>query len=169
VGAKNDLLGWRVDDDGVPDVAGRMVCRDIEQVEVVLPGFHFRSEDGLEPQVREDLDQFIDHLVDRVQSADGWCATGHGHVNRFGIELGLDRLEGARKLLAELVRGAAHRWPVFGGKLAESALEQLHRALRSEEIAFPFGGFFGRSQLPEPLQSVSPDIRQAGRGPSVVL
>ncbi len=75
-----------IDDDRVPDIARRMIARDVEQIEVVTAGFDLRAEDGLKPHQREDLAELVDHLADRVGVADRRAATGKRHVDRVGCE-----------------------------------------------------------------------------------
>ena len=71
VRAQDDLPG-QIDVDRVPDVARRVVARDVEHVEVVVRGLDLGTEDGLEAEQGEDLAQLVDHLRDGMRRAENW-------------------------------------------------------------------------------------------------
>ena len=59
----------RFDEEGVPDVAGRVIGGDVEQIEVVAAGFDFAPKDRLESHKSEDFAQLLDHLKNRMNDA----------------------------------------------------------------------------------------------------
>src|SRR5918995_5144249 len=78
--AQHDLAG-QIDVDRVPDVARRVIARDVQEIEVVVRGLDFGTKHGLISEQGEDLAQLVDHLRDRMRSAEKRRTAGQGHVD----------------------------------------------------------------------------------------
>ena len=145
VGAQHDLAG-QIDVDRVPDIARRVIARDVEQVEVVVRGLDLRTEDGLEPEQGEDLAQLVDHLRDRMRRADNRLAPRQGHVDGVGGEAPLEIRGGERvvssapgsgQLRLERIAAPSGDRPLIGRQGGETAQEERQLALGAEKCPFP--------------------------------
>ena len=88
MGAQHHAL---VDVEGVPHVAGRMVGRHVEQLEVVVVALHLAAVEHLETHVGEDGGNLAQRLGAGVQAAQAHRVAGEGHVDLL-LRQGLGQL-----------------------------------------------------------------------------
>ena len=145
VRAQHDLAG-QIDVDRVPDVARRVVARDVEQIEVVVRGLHLGTEHGLEPEQGEDLAQLVDHLRDRMRSAENRWTAGQGHVDGvrgetlleiLGDERGVPGAPGSGELGLERVATPTGDRSLVGREGGQTAQKECQLPLGTEKCPFP--------------------------------
>jgi hypothetical protein len=125
--AQHDLAG-QIDVDRVPDVARRVIARDVQEIEVVVSSLDFGTKHGLISEQGEDFAQLVDHLRDRMRSAEKRGTAGQGHVDGVrGETLFGDPRRRARHGVFQAVvsslervttRPAIGRWSNEGGQTA---------------------------------------------------
>ena len=125
----------------VPQVARRVVGRDVEELEVVLLGLDLWALEHLEAVGVEDLAQVAHHRLHRMQVPDRQRPARRAHVDRLGRQ---PRLEVAVLELAEpsldrrveLRRSSFASWPIAGRSAAgtePSCAQERGQASRSSE------------------------------------
>jgi hypothetical protein len=124
-----------------------------------VPGFDLRAKHGLEAEMREDLDQLVDHLRDRVGDPHRWHPARQGDIDRFGRQLLLDgrlleavtnRGECGLEFGSQCLGSTAGDGSLFLWQSAEPAQEQCDLALLAEPAAFPLHGSSVFGQVSEP-------------------
>jgi hypothetical protein len=127
----------------VPQVARRVVRRDVEQLEVVGLGLDFGSLEHLEAVGVEDLAQVAHEGLDRVQVTDGRRPAGRRHVDRLGRQAGLEvglaqglepLVDGRLELTADLVRSLPHGRALLGGHRSQLPQERGELPRSAEQV-----------------------------------
>ncbi|MNQ46955.1 hypothetical protein D3C85_607830 [compost metagenome] len=116
----------------------RVVAGDVERLEVVVVVFDFRTFGDVVADMGEELLDALKGASHRVQAAGGLAATGQGHVDAFGrqlgcqrcgLEVGLARIEGILNAgLGGIDQGARLR-TLLGRELAQGLHELGQLAL----------------------------------------
>jgi hypothetical protein len=68
------------DEESVLHVPGRVILGNIERFEIVIVILHVRAARDLEPHAEENIDNFVHHLGDRMDSSSDPPAPGKGDV-----------------------------------------------------------------------------------------
>ena len=132
-----------VDVQRVPQVARRMVGRDVEHPEVRGVALDLRPLVRHEPELAEDLRDPADRLLDGMQTAARDRPAGRRDVDGLrgqpGRESGLGRAlpcvrEGRLDRLANLVHDRPHARPIVGGQLPDPAHQACQGAALATEI-----------------------------------
>ena len=160
--ARAVAVGRAGDVEGVPQVARRVVGRDVEQLEVQLVGLDLGRLEVDEAELAQDARDLALRLDQRVQRAARQRPAGQRDVGSLARQANLDgdlveapaaRGDGRLELLADWVGHGADLWPVLAGQSADAAeqLAQLtvaaqvrrldaHRARRGRQRARPREG-----------------------------
>ncbi len=129
----------------VPQVARRVIRRDVQQLEVVLLGLDLGALEDLEAVGVEDLAQVAHQGLHRMQVADRHRPARRAHVDRLGgqsrleaagLELAEPSLDRRFELLAELVRTLADR-RAFRRRHRSELAQEPGQASRSSEQVVP--------------------------------
>ena len=135
VGAQHHVI---LDIERILRVAGGMVFRQVQQLEVERIQLHLRAFRHVEAHAGEHVDHFVLHLVQRMHRARFGEGTRLGHVDGFARELHF-ALGGAQRAaalvdhradaLAGGVDERAHLRALFGAELAHAAQKLRQAAL----------------------------------------
>ena len=140
VRTQNDII---LDVERILRVAGGMVLRQVEQLEVEQIQFHFRAFHNVEAHAGEDLQKLILHQRDGMNGADRRVLARLGYVDRFAFELlflldpldlGVQRIHLLGQLFANDVNHLAGLRALFCGKLAHRAEHQRQIALFAQRL-----------------------------------
>ena len=135
-------------------IAGRMVRRHVEQLEVGQIVFDFAAAINLETHIGEDAGDAPYRLRGGVQPAARQRSTRQRHVERFGGQAALEGeclqsrggfLRGGEKPLFDLIGLLSVGAALIGGQFADRLDGQLHLALVAEVFGVPGaqGGLVG--------------------------
>ena len=115
-----------------------MIGRYIQCLEVVVIGLHFGTVNNIEAHGLEDVDEIVQHYVQRVQTTLFILFAGHGDIQRFSSQtifllFVLNGLSFSRnclfQLLAQLVDQLTHDGTLLGRESTHTAQQCRDRAL----------------------------------------
>ena len=130
-------------EEGILHIPRGVILGDIERLEIVVFGFHLRTIHHIKAHRLENVDQVLQHDVQRVQSAFFAVATRHGHIQRFVLQtcrlLRSAHRSGAGfqrflQLGAHLVHQLTHLGALLGGQCAHAAQQAGERAFFAHHL-----------------------------------
>ena len=133
-------------EEGVPQVARRMMLGDVEQLEVVLLALHLGRAVHLEAHLGEDAVHLAQRLRGDVQPPARRPPPGQGHVQALGGQLilqvgrldpGFAFRQGRFQSQLDLVGLLAHRAALLLGDLAHARENLHHRRAAAQVCAAP--------------------------------
>ena len=144
LGAQHDLRGRRLQVQGVLQLAGGMVGRGVQGVEVEPAVLGFRPLGDLVSHRREDVDHAVDHQRERMAAAERSAGRRHGDVDgfldenagvAFGVELGgaaLERLVDGRRQRVQALTGLG---PLGARQRSERPAGEAQRGTATADVS----------------------------------
>ena len=133
--------------EGVPDVARRVVGRDVEHIEVVACAFSTSGPSTvwkpIMPKIslisridqRRRMEEAALHRPTRQRHVDP--LRGNAAIQRRRLERGLPRRQGRRQLILQRIHGHAKGTPLLGLDRRDRLRQGAHSAIVAEELAVP--------------------------------